>query len=149
MKASFLPCNSGVSVVITNSAMETQNLGEELGKVLKKGSIVALSGGLGAGKTCLCRGICRALGVEERVTSPTYTIIHEYEGILPVYHIDAYRLSGADDFEAMGGTEILESPGGVCVIEWSDRIGESLPSGTVYVQINILAGERREIRVRF
>jgi tRNA threonylcarbamoyladenosine biosynthesis protein TsaE len=131
---------------ITNSYEETFELGESLGKTLKKGGVVALKGPLGAGKTCLCSGICHALGVEEPVTSPTYTIIHEYEGCFPVYHIDAYRLSGPEDFEGAGGGEALYG-GGVCLIEWGERVSAGLPPDTVYIEITVLDDGKREIRV--
>jgi len=108
---------------------------------------VALRGPLGAGKTCLARGIARGLGVQEEVTSPTYTIVAEYVGrLFPFYHIDAYRLRGDDDFAAMGGEEYL-SGGGVTVIEWSEIIAGSLPAGAVSVSIEVLDGTRRLIRI--
>ncbi|MDR1148671.1 MAG: tRNA (adenosine(37)-N6)-threonylcarbamoyltransferase complex ATPase subunit type 1 TsaE [Spirochaetaceae bacterium] len=134
-------------VFITGSYDETFELGGELGRILKQGGVVALKGALGAGKTCLCAGICRALGVKVPVTSPTYTIIHEYEGIFPIYHIDAYRLSGADDFENSGGIEALYG-GGLSLIEWSERVSPCLPSDTVYIEIKIIDDGRREIFVK-
>jgi tRNA threonylcarbamoyladenosine biosynthesis protein TsaE len=130
---------------ISNSYEETFEFGVALGKTLKKGSVVALKGDLGAGKTCLCAGICHALGVVAPVTSPTYTIIHEYEGIFPVYHIDAYRLTGAEDFESTGGLELLGGDG-VCLIEWGERLSECLPDDTLCVGITILDGGGRRIR---
>jgi tRNA threonylcarbamoyladenosine biosynthesis protein TsaE len=129
---------------ISNSYEETFEFGMVLGRMLKKGSVVVLIGALGAGKTCLCAGICRALGVTAPVTSPTYTIIHEYEGIFPVYHIDAYRLSGVDDFESTGGLELLGGDG-VCLIEWGERLSECLPDDAVCVEITILDGGSRKI----
>jgi tRNA threonylcarbamoyladenosine biosynthesis protein TsaE len=112
-----------------------------------------MRGGLGAGKTCLARGIGRGLGAREELTSPTYTIVSEYEarpasagGPLPLYHIDAYRLSGADDFEALGGRDLLYG-GGICLIEWAERITEALPPGAILVDIEIGPGDSRIIRV--
>ncbi|MDR1256655.1 MAG: tRNA (adenosine(37)-N6)-threonylcarbamoyltransferase complex ATPase subunit type 1 TsaE [Spirochaetaceae bacterium] len=134
-------------VFISNSCDETFKFGMTLGKTLKNGSVVALTGALGAGKTCLCAGICRALGVTAPVTSPTYMIIHEYEGIFPVYHIDAYRLSGVADFESTGGLEFLGADG-ICLIEWGERLAECLPEGAVSVEITILDGGRRRIRTQ-
>jgi tRNA threonylcarbamoyladenosine biosynthesis protein TsaE len=131
-------------VFITNSYDETFELGSKLGSILKQGSVVALKGALGAGKTCLCAGICRALGVKEPVTSPTYTIIHEYEGVFPIYHIDAYRLSGADDFENSGGIEALYGKG-LSLIEWSERVSPCLPTGAVHIEIKITGDGKREI----
>jgi tRNA threonylcarbamoyladenosine biosynthesis protein TsaE len=111
-------------------------VGVRLAAVLKEGSVVALRGKLGAGKTCLAGGIARGLGVEEAVTSPTYTIVSEYRGRLPFYHIDAYRLRGDDDFSALGGEEYLYGRG-VSVIEWSEKIPGALPGDTIVVEISI------------
>jgi tRNA threonylcarbamoyladenosine biosynthesis protein TsaE len=110
--------------------------------------VVALRGGLGAGKTCLTKGIARGLGVEEEINSPTYTIISEYETKekTPFYHIDTYRLRGDEDFEALGGRELLYE-GGIAVIEWSERILNSLPENSILIEIEILDGERRRFRV--
>jgi tRNA threonylcarbamoyladenosine biosynthesis protein TsaE len=127
------------------SPEETLALGERIGRSLKPGAVVALRGGLGAGKTCLAKGIARGLGVEETVTSPTYTIISEYRGRVPLYHIDAYRLAGDEDFEDLGGLELLGG-GGVSIIEWSERIPRSLPPDHIGVEI-IAEGERRVFRV--
>jgi tRNA threonylcarbamoyladenosine biosynthesis protein TsaE len=115
---------------------------------LVPGSVIALRGGLGAGKTCLTKGIARGLGVEEEVNSPTYTIVSEYETRekIPFYHIDAYRLGGDEDFEALGGRELF-SENGIAVIEWSERIPHSLPEGSILVEIEILDGEKRRFRV--
>jgi tRNA threonylcarbamoyladenosine biosynthesis protein TsaE len=118
--------------------------GARLGAALEEGSVVALRGKLGAGKTCFAGGVARGLGVEEEVTSPTYTIVSEYRGRLPLYHIDAYRLGGDDDFSALGGEEYLYGRG-VSVIEWSERIPGSLPGDAIFVEIAIGDGGKREI----
>ncbi|MDR2069795.1 MAG: tRNA (adenosine(37)-N6)-threonylcarbamoyltransferase complex ATPase subunit type 1 TsaE [Treponema sp.] len=133
--------------VISGSPEETIAAGERLGESLKPGSVVALRGKLGAGKTCFTKGIARFLGIEEEVTSPTYTIVSEYSGKIPLYHIDAYRLKGDDDFAALGGEEIIGG-GGVSVIEWSERIPESIPPGAVIVELEILPGGGRKISIR-
>jgi tRNA threonylcarbamoyladenosine biosynthesis protein TsaE len=132
--------------VLSSSPEETAALGERMGRLLSRGSVVALRGGLGAGKTCFAKGIARGLGVSEEVTSPTYTIISEYEGSLPLYHIDAYRLSGDEEFRALGAEELL-CGGGVSVIEWSERIPRSLPPEAVCVELEIAGGEKRRIRI--
>jgi tRNA threonylcarbamoyladenosine biosynthesis protein TsaE len=122
-------------------------VGEKIAAGLGKGSVVALRGGLGAGKTCLAKGIARGLGIREDLTSPTYTIVSEYAaGALPFCHIDAYRLEGDEDFRALGGDECL-SGGGIAVIEWSDRIPGSIPPSAVVVSIGILEDGRRSIDV--
>jgi tRNA threonylcarbamoyladenosine biosynthesis protein TsaE len=120
--------------------------GERLALRLSKGAVVALRGGLGAGKTCLVKGIARGLGITEEITSPTYTIISEYEGPFPFYHIDAYRLAGDDDFAALGGGEFLGGEG-ITVIEWSERIPGSLPKDVVTVYIRFCSDQRRCIEI--
>jgi tRNA threonylcarbamoyladenosine biosynthesis protein TsaE len=127
--------------------LETQDLGKRIGEKLKIGSVVALYGGLGAGKTCLTKGIAIALGVTEPVTSPTYTIICQYGARIggtefPLYHMDAYRLSGDEDFENTGATELL-GKNGIAVIEWSERIPLSIPENAVRVEIEITEAENR------
>jgi tRNA threonylcarbamoyladenosine biosynthesis protein TsaE len=122
-------------------------IGENIAAGLGKGSVVALRGGLGAGKTCLAKGIARRLGIREDLTSPTYTIVSEYAaGRLPFYHIDAYRLGGDDDFQALGGDDYVYGEG-IAVVEWSDRIPGSIPREALTVSINILEDGRRVIEV--
>jgi len=127
-------------------------LGKRFAHILEKGSVVALTGPLGAGKTCFVKGIARGLGICEEVTSPTYTIISEYEGTLgeedpvPFYHIDAYRLRGNDDFYAIGGEEIVFGKG-ISVIEWSERIPDFIPALAIKVEIKIIKDDNRLIRI--
>jgi tRNA threonylcarbamoyladenosine biosynthesis protein TsaE len=132
--------------ITTRSPEETLKLGEKLARFLKGGTVIALKGTLGAGKTCLAKGIARGLGVTETVTSPTYTIIHEYEGILPFYHIDAYRLSGDGEFDSLGAEELLYGEG-VTVIEWSERIPRSIPRDAWTVELSLLKDGGRKIRI--
>jgi tRNA threonylcarbamoyladenosine biosynthesis protein TsaE len=129
-----------------SSPEDTMALGEAIGRCLRGGTVVALRGPLGAGKTCLTKGIARGLGVDETVTSPTYTIISEYAGRLPLYHIDAYRLEGDEDFLALGGDEILAG-GGVSVIEWSERIPRSIPPEALVVELGIDADGGRSVGI--
>jgi tRNA threonylcarbamoyladenosine biosynthesis protein TsaE len=126
-------------------------LGERFTEKLKKGSVIALKGGLGAGKTCLVKGIARGLGITEIVTSPTYTIVSEYnarlnEETVPLYHIDAYRLSGDEDFENTGAGELLGG-GGIAIIEWSERIPRSIPADALHIDIEITGPQSRLFRV--
>jgi tRNA threonylcarbamoyladenosine biosynthesis protein TsaE len=121
-------------------------LGERLAGFLVPGSVVALKGPLGAGKTCFAKGIARGLGIEDEITSPTYTIVSEYRGRSPFYHIDAYRLSGDDDFASLGGEEFIYGEG-ISAVEWSDRIPASIPQGAIFVDIEIVDGEERNIRI--
>ena len=126
-------------------------MGEHFAEKLKKGSVIALKGGLGAGKTCLVKGIARGLGVAEIVTSPTYTIVSEYGARLngepvPLYHIDAYRLNGDEDFENTGAGELMDG-GGIAIIEWSERIPRSIPPGAITIDIEITGPQSRLFRV--
>lgn len=98
------------------------------------------------GKTVFAKGIGRAIGVSEEITSPTYTIISEYQGRLPLYHIDAYRLGGEEDFNALGPEEFLYGPG-ICVIEWSEKVGTALPEDSIRVELSIIDGKRRRARI--
>ncbi|MDR1902249.1 MAG: tRNA (adenosine(37)-N6)-threonylcarbamoyltransferase complex ATPase subunit type 1 TsaE [Treponema sp.] len=124
------------SCIVSASPEETKAFGECLGRNLQRGSVVALRGVLGSGKTCLVKGIAKGLGIAEEITSPTYTIVSEYTGGISLYHIDAYRLSGIDDFTALGGEDYLYGSG-ISVIEWSERIETCLPDNTLFVDIEI------------
>jgi tRNA threonylcarbamoyladenosine biosynthesis protein TsaE len=121
-------------------------LGRKLSRLLAPGSVVALKGPLGAGKTCLVKGMAQGLGIHEEITSPTYTIVSEYQGACPLYHIDAYRLSGDDDFNALGGEEFIYGKG-ISAVEWSDRIPSSIPEGAVFVDIELGAEGERKIHI--
>jgi len=100
------------------------------------GYVVSIVGDLGAGKTAFTKGIAKGLGIEEHITSPTFTIVNEYEGgRLNLYHFDVYRIEDADELYEIGFSEYLYA-GGVCVIEWADRIRSALPENTLYVTIN-------------
>ena len=119
----------------TQSEESTINAGRELAAALCGPVVIALEGPLGAGKTCLARGIAVGLGVEaRRVASPTFAILHEHdvEGtglVRRLYHLDAYRLGGPEDLESIGWTEILSDQQGVVLVEWASRIAEALPDG--------------------
>lgn len=119
---------------VTNSEEETESLGARLARQLEPGAVVAFTGGLGAGKTAFTRGLARGLGVGERITSPTFTIVNEYEGgRLPLFHFDMYRLFSAEELFDIGWDDYL-ARGGVCAVEWSERVAEAL-EGAVSVQI--------------
>ena len=123
--------------VITNSPVETRRLGEKLGRLLAPGDLIALTGELGAGKTVLVQGIAAGLGIEDTVTSPTFLIIKEYPGKIPLYHIDAYRLAGPDELLDLGYEEYFFGQG-VTVIEWADLILDLLPPA--YLRIDLGPG---------
>jgi tRNA threonylcarbamoyladenosine biosynthesis protein TsaE len=132
---------------VTNSPEETFALGERIASLLSHGSVVALEGVLGSGKTHLTKGIAKGLGINENITSPTYTIISEYQGPASrLYHIDAYRLNNDRDFEDIGGAEIINSDG-ICVVEWSDKIPGSLPENTITVSFEITGQTSRAIKI--
>jgi len=136
--------------VVSGSPKETFALGKRIAALLTPGSVVALNGVLGSGKTCLAKGIACGLGISENVTSPTYTIISEYQGgkktPATLYHIDAYRLNSDRDFEDIGGPEIIASTG-ISVIEWSERIFKSLPDDAITISLEITETSSRLIRI--
>ncbi len=111
------------------------------------GTVIALRGGLGAGKTTFAKGFALGLGVTDEVTSPTYTIVSEYEGRLRLHHIDAYRLSGPEDFESVGGGDLVVDGGGVCLVEWSERIEEALPPRTAFAELEVQPDGSRVLRL--
>lgn len=122
--------------------------GRQLAASLKPGDVVALSGELGAGKTCLVKGIALGLGVPQQVTSPTFTLVHEYRGgTLPLYHVDLYRLDSVAQALAIGIEDYFDGPG-VTVIEWAEKIEPLLPERTMRVRIDITGELTRGIEVR-
>lgn len=133
--------------VISHSTDDTLAFGKELGSKLTSGSVVSLRGSLGAGKTVIAKGIAQYLGIKEAIVSPTFTIIQEYDGSLPLYHMDLYRLSGCEEFEMMGGEEMLYGEG-ITLIEWSEKIEEMLPEDTIYIDLVIEENQDRIITVK-
>ena len=120
---------------ITRSEAETEALGARLAAALSPGAVVAYQGGLGMGKTAFTRGLAAGLGYKGRVTSPTFTIVNEYEGgRLPLFHFDMYRLADADALFDIGWEDYLDR-GGVCAVEWSEQVEDAMPPETVYVTI--------------
>lgn len=130
----------------THSPEETISLGYSLGKALKKGDILALQGTLAAGKTTITKGIANALGVSETVTSPTFTLISEYKGTLPLYHMDVYRLDSTEDFLNLGVEELLYGDG-ICVVEWSEKVMEILPKETIIIRLEAVESGFRLITI--
>ena len=119
---------------LSHSEEETEQLGERLGQALSPGAVVAYTGGLGMGKTAFTRGLARGLGCTECVTSPTFTLVNEYPGRIPLFHFDVYRLSGSDALYDIGWDDYLDR-GGVCAVEWSENIADALPEDTVFVRL--------------
>jgi tRNA threonylcarbamoyladenosine biosynthesis protein TsaE len=130
--------------VLTDSDEETLLAGEEFSKTLKEGDVVALNGDLGAGKTVFVKGIAKGLHISDIITSPTFTILREYKGSLPLYHFDVYRISDPDEMFEIGFSEYLDGSG-VSVIEWAEKVEELLPERSVGVLIKKTGNNRREI----
>ena len=129
---------------ITNSAPETEELGCRLGRVLTPGTVLAYTGDLGAGKTAFTRGLARGLEIPERITSPTFTIVNEYEGgRMPLFHFDMYRLGSSDELFDIGWEDYLVR-GGVCAVEWSENVEDVLDEDTI--RIDIRRGENDDQR---
>lgn len=122
---------------------QTERLASALADLIVPDTVIALVGPLGAGKTRFVRALARALGVEEgAVASPTFVLIHEYAGRLPIFHFDTYRLTSADAFEDLGAAEYFEA-GGVCLIEWADRVADRLPPVHWRITIEVLGPTSR------
>ena len=131
---------------ITRSPAETRALGGRLADVLWPGAVVAFTGDLGAGKTAFVSGMAEALGVEERVTSPTFTIVNEHEGgRLPLFHFDMYRLGDADELFHIGWEDYL-ARGGICAVEWSENVADAMENAIV-VTIEKLGDDARRITI--
>jgi tRNA threonylcarbamoyladenosine biosynthesis protein TsaE len=134
-------------MTISKSAAETFEFGRQLAGELKPGDVIALTGELGSGKTCLVKGIAAGLGVTQEVTSPTFTFIHEYRGgRLPLVHVDLYRLDKVAEAVNIGIEDYLNGPG-VVVIEWAERIESLLPANTQHIRLSIVDENTRRIEV--
>ncbi len=117
------------------SERETEALGQALADRLSPGAVAAFTGDLGAGKTAFVRGMARGLGISQRVTSPTFTIVNEYEGgRLPLFHFDLYRLGSSDELFDIGWEDFLRR-GGICAVEWSENVADALEPDTVFIDI--------------
>jgi len=137
----------GVIELSVSRAEDMRALGEALGSILDSGDVVSLTGDLGAGKTTLVQGAARALGVaDEKVVSPTFTLVREYRGALPVYHLDVYRLDRIQDVIDLGAEELLD-PDGVTFVEWGDAIEGLLPED--YLEIELWTRMEDEGRMVF
>ena len=137
--------------IITHSEAETEEWGQEVGRALRSGDVVALVGNLGAGKTCLARGIARGMGIREPVTSPTFILIAEYHAPngLQLYHVDCYRLGPDAEAEAadIGLEDALGGPG-VCVVEWAERIEGLLPPNCLRIDLDSPRQGVRRLRLK-
>ena len=130
---------------ISSSASETENIGKKLAKKLNGTADIALFGGLGAGKTAFTRGLSEGLGFEDGVSSPTFALVHEYEGKFPIFHFDMYRVTTYDDVYSTGFFDYIGN--GILVIEWSENIEGVLPNDAIRITIKPLSENEREITI--
>lgn len=133
-------------VIKTNCERETEQLGESLAEKLKPGDVIALYGNLGAGKTAFVRGLSKGLGLTARVSSPTFTIVNEYLGKIPLFHFDMYRLKSADELFEIGWEDYLDR-GGVCAVEWSENVEDAFPPEHIIVNIERTGDSTRTIEI--
>lgn len=132
----------------TDSVKETIAIGNKLGKLLSPGDVIFLTGELGAGKTCFVKGIAKGLGIKGRsITSPTFIIINEHKGKIPLYHIDLYRIGVIDDLRDIGMEELLYGKG-VTAIEWAERIKDTLPDERMDITLKWVDDKTRSIEIR-
>ena len=130
----------------TNTAEETIELGRKIGRLLTKGDVIAMQGTLAAGKTTITKGIAESLGVTDTITSPTFCLISEYSGKMPLYHMDVYRLDGGEDFINLGTDDMIYGDG-VSIIEWSEKIMDELPKKTIILKLEPQADGSRIITI--
>ncbi len=133
--------------IICKTADDMESLGRRIGAKCVPGSVVSLRGSLGAGKTVLAKGVARDLGIQEAIVSPTFTLVQEYEGRIPMYHMDLYRITSEEDFQMIGGEDMLYSDG-VCLIEWSEVIDDMLPKGTLFIDIKVNEDQSRTVSLK-
>ena len=131
--------------LLSHSPEDTEDIGARLAEQLEPGAVVAFTGDLGAGKTAFTRGLARGLGIPDRITSPTFTIVNEYKGgRLPLFHFDMYRLGSADELFDIGWEDYL-CRGGVCAVEWSENIADALEEDAVRVDIRRGASDQERV----
>ena len=133
--------------IVSPSAETTAAAGERLGATLGPGAVVALTGELGAGKTCFVQGLVRGLGAPVRATSPTFVLVNEYAGRVPIHHVDAYRTESMSELMDLGLLEMVGGEG-VTVIEWADKLIPLLPPDAIRVHIAGVGDEPRTITIR-
>jgi tRNA threonylcarbamoyladenosine biosynthesis protein TsaE len=130
--------------MVSGSAGQTRNIGIKLGKLAAAGDIILLVGPLGAGKTCLTQGIARGLGIHEYTASPSFVLVREYQGKLPLYHIDLYRLDKIEEVTQLGLDDYLYG-NGVCVVEWADKGLSVLPEEHLLIKMQIVSPLKRRL----
>jgi len=132
--------------IISHSPQQTFEIGRSLAAELRPGAVLALAGDLGAGKTQLVKGLAAGLGIDTEPTSPTFTLIHEYPGSLPLFHIDLYRLESEDEVLRIGIDDYLAGEG-VTVVEWADKFAGLMPRGTRWIRFRVMDGDDRAIEL--
>jgi len=137
---------AGYLEMITHSPAGTRKIGARLGMLAGGGDVFLLTGELGAGKTCLAQGIAQGLGVDDPAISPSFVLVRQYEGRLPLYHIDFYRLEGNEEVAELGLDDYLYGYG-VCVIEWAERAQELLPGEHMLVSLEYVGRNSRRLRL--
>ena len=132
--------------IISKSEAETEAAGEQFARTLPQGAVVALYGDLGAGKTAFVRGMARGMGIDARVSSPTFTIVNEYLGTRDLYHFDMYRLGSSEELFDIGSEDYL-SRGGVCAVEWSENVEDAFEGDQICVRIEKTGDGERVITI--
>ena len=132
--------------IYTKNEAETEKAGADFAASLPDGSVVAMYGDLGAGKTAFVRGMARGMGIDARVSSPTFTIVNEYLGARELYHFDMYRLGSSDELFDIGWEDYL-SRGGVCAVEWSENVEDAFEGDELIVRITKLSDDERKIEI--
>ena len=133
--------------LVSGSAKQTQSLGRRLGELAQPGDLFLLVGSLGAGKTCLTQGIAWGLGISGYTTSPSFVVINEYQGRLPLYHVDLYRLDRIEEVSELGLDDYLDGRG-VCVVEWAGKALSVLPMGHLLIEMGFLTDTSRSLRLK-
>ena len=133
--------------IVSTTAESTEAAGERLGRTLGPGAVVALTGELGAGKTCFVQGLVRGLGTSVRATSPTFVLVNEYIGRVPIHHVDAYRTDSMTELMDLGLLEMVGGEG-VTIVEWADKLTPLLPPDAIHVHITGVGDEPRTITIR-
>ena len=131
---------------ISNSPEETIQFASRWGASLPIGSVVVLSGNLGSGKTVFVKGVAKGVGVKEGVTSPTFVFVNEYQGRIPVYHLDLYRIESPDQADSVGYEEYFDSDG-ITLIEWGERVKPFLPRKAVWIEFEVVGEKKRKIQI--
>ena len=133
--------------IVSEGPEDTRRLGKKLGELSQAGDVFLLVGSLGAGKTCFAQGVAWGLDIEGYATSPSFVLVNQYRGRLPLYHIDLYRLDSIEEVVEVGLDDYLGG-GGVCVVEWAEKAGAVLPRDNLTIEIGILSDTRRDIAIK-